>query len=286
MTTSTEHLQFIDDEASRICELWQKNAVDGNRRLFESVAYSFTKGGKRFRPTLCLMISDLYAVGPKRVLPWAMAIEMIHTYSLIHDDLPSMDNDDIRRGAPTNHKVFGEPVALLAGDGLLTEAFRHLSESYRHESDLGLRLVQNLSESAGLFGMVGGQMIDIQFSQLKFASSQEALQILDQLHLMKTGALIRAAAEGSAIVCGLSENVIKKWRHFGETLGLAFQIKDDLLDSQEKIESQSYPGLLGIPETEKRMLELSESLKSILVDLNFKDSPLEQMVDFNLKRTQ
>lgn len=276
---------FFNDEAKKIIALWNSNSISENKILFDSISYSFLKGGKRFRPTLCLMISDTYAVGPRRVLPWATAIEMIHTYSLIHDDLPCMDNDDLRRGEPTNHKVYGESIALLAGDSLLTEAFFHIAEAYKNESDLGLKLVKLLSRSAGLFGMVGGQMIDINFKNFKYEKPDEALRVLEKLHRQKTGALIEACAEGSALICGLPQERVLKWKNFGSLLGLAFQIKDDLLDAKEKHEPHSYPGLIGELGTQKLFAETSQKLNNLLHELGLSDSLLHQLVEFNISRS-
>lgn len=274
-----ELLEFIDSAAQELVDTWNKDSNPCLSELQKSIAYSFTKGGKRFRPMLALMIADAYAVGPKRILPWALAVEMIHTYSLIHDDLPCMDNDDFRRGAPTNHKIFGETTALLAGDGLLTEAFHHLAKSYQNEPELGLKLVALLGEASGMRGMVGGQAIDISF-QKKPAMLAE----LEKMHLMKTGALIRVAAEGAALACGIDAGKISLWRQFGEKLGIAFQIKDDILDAQEKVELGSFPGILGIEETKKYFQKIHAELNELVQTLGFQDTRVSELVEFNFTR--
>ncbi len=208
-----------------------------------------------------------------------MAIEMIHTYSLIHDDLPCMDNDDLRRGSPTNHKVFGEPMALLAGDALLTEAFRVISQYFETEPHIGLKLTALLSEAAGVLGMVGGQAIDIQSEK-----NQRSLQEANLMHALKTGALIRVCTEGAALVCGLPVEKIQQCRSFGENLGLAFQLKDDLLDSQELIEPGSFPALLGIEETKTYLREVSDQALMCLSKMEVSQGLLRELVDYNQTR--
>lgn len=274
-----ELVEFINSAAEDLMKSWAVNMPAQLADLHQSISYSLSNGGKRFRPLLCLMIAEQYAVGPKRVMPLALAIEMIHTYSLIHDDLPCMDNDDSRRGQPTNHKIFGESTALLAGDALLTEAFHHLARSYMHEPELGLKLISLLGEAAGFNGMVGGQVMDISFQQNK-----TELPLLKKMHSMKTGALIRVSAEGSAVACGLSQDKISLFREFGEKLGLAFQIKDDLLDAQEKIELGSFPGIIGQQEAENYLLKIQKELEHILTTLEAPKSLLAQLVEFNLHR--
>lgn len=196
-------------------------------QLFESMEYSLNNGGKRFRPSLCLHTADALDIPHERVLPYAAAIELIHTYSLIHDDLPCMDNDDERRGQPTNHKRYGEPLALLAGDGLLTEAFTLIAENYSSTPAVGLALVKALSRAAGSSGMVGGQSMDMGLGQ-----SLDSLEALLLVHKGKTAALIAAATEGAGIIAGLETSRVECLRYIGRRLGEAFQIKDDILDNE------------------------------------------------------
>lgn len=247
--------------------------------LLNSIRYSSLGGGKRFRPTLILLISEAFAVGPQRVLPLAAAVEMIHTYSLIHDDLPTMDNDDFRRGEPTNHKVYGEATALLAGDSLLSEAFGVIARSYQQDPHIGLRLIQVLSEAAGVQGMTGGQAIDLQSKK-----DQRSLQELNLMHAMKTGALIRVSCEGAAIACGLPENKTALVKNFGELIGLAFQLKDDLLDSSEKVEEGSFPALIGLEETQKYLEEVTLKAKAQLQELGLQAGPLFEIIKYNFDR--
>ncbi len=195
---NVDRKEWVDASIDQLIGSWQVPSYKGIQKLKDSMSYSLSKGGKRFRPVLALMIAESFAVHPQRILPWAQAVEMIHTYSLIHDDLPCMDNDDMRRGEPTNHKVYGETTALLAGDALLTEAFAVLATAFRQEGELGLKLVGLLAEAAGLLGMVGGQAIDLENQKL-----MPGLDELKKMQEMKTGALIRVSAEGAALVCGL-----------------------------------------------------------------------------------
>lgn len=196
-------------------------------RLLESMEYSLNNGGKRFRPSLCLQTAEMLKVDRKKALPYSAALEMIHTYSLIHDDLPCMDDDDERRGQPTNHVRFGEALALLAGDGLLTEAFTVISTHYQNEA-CGLQLVRALSRAAGSSGMVGGQAMD-----MGLGTSMNSLDNLMFSHKGKTAALIAAAVEGAGILAGMNTSEAETLRQAGEKLGLAFQVKDDMLDDEK-----------------------------------------------------
>ncbi|WML35304.1 farnesyl diphosphate synthase [Clostridium sp. OS1-26] len=196
-----------------------------NKRVYEAITYSLDAGGKRIRPLLFLLTYMLKNNNYKSVLPVAAAIEIIHTYSLIHDDLPCMDNDDLRRGKPTNHKVFGEAIAVLAGDGLLNEAMNIMFRYCMDNDKNAIRACSLISESAGIEGMVGGQTVDILSENTKIPIDQ-----LYYMHSKKTGALIKAAIVAGAILGGSTEEDVKKLDYYGQKLGLAFQIKDDILD--------------------------------------------------------
>jgi geranylgeranyl diphosphate synthase type II len=195
--------------------------------LLDAERYSLLAGGKRIRPLLTLEFCKLFGGEEEAALPFACAVEMIHTYSLIHDDLPCMDDDDLRRGKPTNHKVFGESTALLAGDALLTGAFEVAASNEAVEPQTALNAVRFLSNSAGRYGMVGGQIMDLEGEKKKLTLDQ-----LLKLHSLKTGALISAAAVMGALAAGCEfedpcmEDVIT----YAENIGLAFQIVDDILD--------------------------------------------------------
>jgi len=248
--------------------------------LKEAMLYSAGSGGKRFRPVLSLLVAELYSVPAARVLPFAAAVEFIHTYSLIHDDLPCMDNDDFRRGKPTNHKVYGETTALLAGDALLTEAFLSITKEYHDSGFLAAQLCELLSQAAGIRGMVGGQAIDLKAKGL-------AVEELTHLHNLKTGRMIQVAAEGAAVVAGASPYEIESLAKFGEYLGLAFQIADDILDHGEKDqEARSFTGLLGVEGTKKYLNEVSEKALKELHKIPHRSAILEHMIEFNQQRNK
>ena len=245
-------------------------------KFYESVRYSIEGTGKRFRPVISLAVSEMLGGKASTVLPWAMAIEMIHTYSLIHDDLPCMDNDDERRGRPTNHKVYGESTALLAGDALLTDAFKVALEGPASD-DKKIQCLKLLVDCAGTLGMVGGQYVDLS-SQKNKVSVEELMQ----MQVNKTGALIRASIVGSAILSGANEKQISLLEKFSLELGLCFQIADDILD-HDKGELGSFVGLLGM----EKAKELLETLTKKSVDSisDFEDSDfLSQISLYNSTR--
>ncbi|MFU0823812.1 polyprenyl synthetase family protein [Clostridium sp.] len=208
---------------------WLEKYFEGkgsyNRLIYEAMEYSIKVGGKRIRPILMLCTANIYKDDYECFMPIACALEMIHTYSLIHDDLPCMDNDDLRRGKPTNHKVYGEAIAVLAGDGLLNEAMNIMFELCLKGGKKELEACSIISKSAGVEGMIGGQVVDI-ISEGKEISDEQ----LFYMHEHKTGKLIKAAIVAGAILGGAKEEDIRTLSIFGEKLGLAFQIKDDILD--------------------------------------------------------
>ncbi len=205
-------------------------------RHIEAMRYSLFSGGKRLRPILCLAAADAVcgsAKSRRAALPVACAIECIHTYSLIHDDLPAMDNDALRRGKPTNHTVYGDAAAILAGDGLLTYAFELLSSASTAALDdkARIRIIQVIARAAGSQGMVGGQSLD-----MLYEGKQAGYEVLHTIHRSKTGALITASIEAGAIAAAGDETQISCLHTYGEQVGLAFQIIDDLLDLESSIE--------------------------------------------------
>ena len=222
MTRSAEYREFIgkylSDWYTRFHDLPQKY-------LFEAMEYSLLAGGKRLRPILAFEFCRMCGADWKAAAPFAAAVEMIHTYSLIHDDLPSMDNDDVRRGRPTNHKVYGEAMAILAGDALLTDAFAVAATAQLpNPADMAFAIAM-LSECAGSLGMVGGQVLDIN-SEERTLTEQEVLDIQTR----KTGSLINAACVLGVIAGGGDEDKVTAAAQFASGLGLAFQIRDDMLD--------------------------------------------------------
>lgn len=213
--------QLIEKYLSETCFV---DDTQPQKKLFEAMRYSLLAGGKRLRPLLVLEFCRLSGGDYQKALPFAAAVEMVHTYSLIHDDLPCMDNDDFRRGNPTNHKVYGEAVAVLAGDALLTAAFSSIANA-ELPADARIKAVSVLSECAGELGMVGGQVLDIE-SETRQCTVQEVLDIQSR----KTGALIRAACMMGVIAAEGSAVQLRAAGSFADHLGLAFQIRDDMLD--------------------------------------------------------
>jgi len=221
---SQKYEQYVIEIENYLAENCFLHDSEPQKTLFSAMRYSLLAGGKRLRPLLVLEFCRICGGDWKAALPLAAAIEMIHTYSLIHDDLPCMDNDDYRRGKPTNHKVFGEAIAVLAGDGLLTAAFGYISKADLC-AEARISAVEVLADCAGEIGMVGGQVLDIQ-SEERLCTEQEVLDI----QLRKTGALIRAACIMGVIAAGGDKSKQGAAGEFASRLGLAFQIRDDMLD--------------------------------------------------------
>lgn len=221
-------------------------------RVVEAACYSLLLPSKRLRPLFCLETCRAFLGEDKRALAPAVALEMVHTYSLIHDDLPSMDDDDLRRGKPTNHKVYGEATAILAGDGLLTFAFETLASTGDASPEVRVRWVKELAQAAGMAGMVLGQDWDMSFTR------QSSLKIFENLHRKKTGALLAASVVMGAATAEISEEIIEQLRQFALDMGLAFQIRDDVLDveggaeigkplrSDERNAKGTYVSVLGL----------------------------------------
>jgi geranylgeranyl diphosphate synthase type II len=249
-------------------------------RLQEAMHYSLEAGGKRVRPVLCVLAAEAVGGTLEEALPCALALELIHTYSLIHDDLPAMDDDDLRRGRPTSHKVFGEGHAILAGDGLLTEAFRVLAGEGTLAAERRVEAVKVLAEAAGWRGMVGGQALDLQGEALTRQGGGYDLQHLQLIHRLKTGALLRASLELGAVAAGAAEGHRRALRESGAALGLAFQIQDDILDATSTTEQMgkrvgkdqgrgkiTYPALLGLPGARQALKEATENALCLLQSL-------------------
>ncbi len=267
-----------------------------NEQLKESMLYSINAGGKRIRPLLVLATVEFSGHSlTKQVYQVAAALEMVHTYSLIHDDLPAMDNDDLRRGQATNHVVFGDALAILAGDALLTGSFELIAET-KLASHKKNQLLQLLAKSAGANGMVAGQVYDIQSEQQNLSFSE-----LTALHQKKTGALIRFAVVSGGILTDQAEEVLNQLDDFATHLGLAFQIRDDLLDvlatteqmgkktqKDELAGKNTYPRLLGVKQAKAALSTELEQAHSILENLSldgFNPSLLEEIIQlFELER--
>lgn len=245
----TKHIPIIDEQLQQLL-----TGGYSPISLRESMLYSVKAGGKRIRPLLVLAVLEDFGVQSADALKVASAVELIHTYSLIHDDLPCMDDDDYRRGQLTNHKVFGEATAVLAGDALQTAAFNALASLEHTSAEKALALVRLLAEASGAKGMVGGQILDMEGEKASLSLEQ-----LEEVHLHKTGALLAFCIEAGAILAGANENQIAQLRSYARNIGLAFQIKDDILDvtatteqlgkpanSDTDSEKSTYPSLLGL----------------------------------------
>ena len=221
-----EYAGLIESRLKYYLSFYYKN----KNVISEAMEYSLMAGGKRLRPVLSIAAAELLGIALEKVLPYACALEMIHTYSLIHDDLPAMDDDDLRRGKPTNHVVYGEAMAILAGDGLLNLAFEVMTDALLSADDeaglrQGLNAMKYIAHSAGADGMILGQAIDLKSENIAVSAEN-----INYMHDKKTGALIKAAVLAPALIVGANKNTIKALEAFASSFGLAFQIKDDILD--------------------------------------------------------
>ena len=262
------------------------------QKIYEAMEYSLYAGGKRLRPVLMLETARMCGGDPAVVLPFACAMEMIHTYSLIHDDLPAMDNDDLRRGIPTNHKKFGEAMAILAGDALLNKAFEIVSGVENLPPSRVLSAVSMLAASSGTEGMIGGQVVDIE-SEGKSIDLSE----IQYLHLLKTGAIIRSSCTIGALLAGASESEIRAVDEFASKLGVAFQIRDDILDctgteeelvkpigSDEAEGKNTYVKLLGLKKSEQLVKTYSTQAEQALDCFGDKADFLKWLADTLINR--
>jgi geranylgeranyl diphosphate synthase type II len=265
------------------------------RVIHRAMRYSLFAGGKRLRPVLLLASGEALGAETEDLMPAACAIEMIHTYSLIHDDLPAMDNDDLRRGRPTCHKAFGEAMAILAGDALLTQAFRVLSsEAPYADPARQVRVMREIATAAGTVeALIGGQAADIENE-----GKQSDAATLEYIHRSKTGAMIRAAVVCGAIIAGAPEGLTDRFRAYGERIGLAFQIADDILDVTSTSEQlgktpgkdqaalkATYPAIHGLERSRQRMRELIDEAIENLSGLELPAQVLEDIARFIIARS-
>lgn len=259
--------------------------------FFEPMVYSLKVGGKRIRPILMMATYNMYKSNEEEVLPFAAAMEMIHTYSLIHDDLPAMDNDDLRRGKPTNHKVYGEAMAILAGDSLLNEAMSLMFQQCLSGDLNKIEAGSIIAKSSGIEGMIKGQIIDIRSEGRKID-----VEILREMHRHKTGKLIIASILAGAFLGGASKEDIEILNNFGENLGLAFQIKDDILDvegdsallgksqSDSENDKTTFVTMYGIEECKEICEELTEDCYKLLNKISKNTEELKEITKFLLER--
>ena len=265
-------------------------------QLLKAMEYSLMAGGKRIRPILALAVYEAFGRDSKEILPIVINIELLHTYSLIHDDLPAMDNDDYRRGELNNHKVYGEAMAILAGDALLTHAFGNMAAQLRKlpkiSGDTALRIIEEFAGYTGAAGMVGGQVVDLLAEQ--GITSYEGLQYI---HTHKTGDLIVFSLRIAAFLAGAEENQLKGLTHFGKNIGLAFQIQDDILDiigdsdklgknvgSDQHNLKVTYPYYKGIEGSRQEVKRLVAEAKQAIANLGLDDALLSQLADYLVNR--
>lgn len=294
MTFDQRLNEYIAQTETFLDEYLNTDDCVGQESLIDAMRYSALAGGKRLRPTLTMEFCRVCGEKPVDALPFAVALEMIHTYSLIHDDLPCMDNDDMRRGKPTNHKVYGDGMAVLAGDGLLTQAFE-LMANPRYTGHLPpesvVRAIRILGREAGVLGMIGGQVLDI-----NAARGELDYDALVRLQERKTGALMRAAAHMGCVIGGANAQQIQAANQYAVLLGLAFQIQDDILDlegdaqvlgkstgSDAQNDKATFPALLGIPACHDKVRELTHqavhAVEGVFTDNSFLISLAQIMSD-------
>lgn len=265
-------------------------------RHIESINYSLDAGGKRLRPILCLAAVEALAKSSEPYLPICCALECIHTYSLIHDDLPSMDDDQLRRGKPTNHMIYGEAGAILAGDSLLTFAFEILSAP-QFAADIDdqarLKIIHTIARAIGPLGMVGGQALDIEAEE-----KEVPFEMLQMIHRCKTGALITASVQTGAILAKANSEQFAALTEYGHTIGLAFQIVDDLLNVESTTEAlgkmagsdaarnkATYPAFFGVEQTRIMAQKTIEEAKNCLSTFDHNADPLRDLADYIFMRT-
>lgn len=263
--------------------------------VYNSMRYSLLAGGKRLRPILCLATCELAGGTIEMAMPTACAMEMVHTMSLIHDDLPSMDNDDYRRGKLTNHKIYGEDIAILAGDGLLAYAFEHLAQKTQGvPADRLLQVVARLGRAVGAEGLVGGQVVDLESE----GKTDTTVEMLDFIHMHKTAALLEVSVVSGAILAGAPPDAIQRLTRYAQNIGLAFQVVDDILDitsTQEElgksigkdVEAQkaTYPSLWGLEQSRVKAQEMVDRAKDEIRIFGELARPLMALADYITART-
>ncbi|MBW2001227.1 MAG: polyprenyl synthetase family protein [Deltaproteobacteria bacterium] len=296
VTTTIKH--YLDERKTLVDKALQKfmpNPSGLASDVIKAMNYSLFAGGKRIRPILCIAGAEAVGGSADSVVPVACAIELIHTYSLIHDDLPVMDNDDFRRGKPTNHTVFGEAVALLAGDGLLTLAF-NLMAGYGAEKEVEkkalLRVIDLIASAAGYRGMVGGQVVDIIYE-----GKEPDATVVEYIHRHKTAALISVSVTAGTILAGGNEDEEKAMNSYGQQIGLAFQIADDILNiegdrkamgkgtgSDKEKGKITYPSVFGTAESKTIQKELIENAIESLKKFDTRAEPLRDLARYIIER--
>lgn len=262
------------EKVERMLDRFLPMGSDPSPSLIQAMRYSVFSGGKRIRPLLVL--ASTFAVGGdvERAIPYACALEMIHTYSLIHDDLPAMDNEDYRRGRPTSHRLFGEAMAILAGDALLTEAFQVMANP-SFSGDIhpftALRVIQEVSKAVGIKGMVGGQALDVEVDGKALDADQ-----IRKIHLYKTAAFITVAVKIGGLIGGADEKQLERLELFGHRFGMAFQLIDDLMDFGEK-KASNLANVLGVEEARSEAKRLLKEALEALKEFGTRADPLREI---------
>ena len=294
-TTIFDLNNYLKQQQTLVEQALDKSIVIAKpEKIYEAMRYSLLAGGKRLRPILCLATCELTGGTVEMAMPTACALEMIHTMSLIHDDLPAMDNDDYRRGKLTNHKVYGDDIAILAGDGLLAYAFEYVATQTKNvAAERIIQVVACLGRTVGATGLVGGQVLDLE-SEGKTDITAETLSFI---HTHKTGALLEASVVSGAILAGASEADITRLSNYAQNIGLAFQIIDDILDitaTDEQLgktagkdlqaQKATYPSLWGLEKSQAKAQELVDSAISQLSTYDAKAEPLRAVANFIVTR--
>ena len=286
-----EKRTLVDDAL----EKYLSETIGPKEELYKAMRYSLFAGGKRLRPILCIAAAEAVGGNYEDVMPVACAFEMIHTYSLIHDDLPAMDDDELRRGKPTNHMVFGEAMAILAGDGLLTEAFRVMACNELLEkagAERFRKVMETVACASGAQGMVAGQALDIMAEGKKIDTS-----LMETIHAHKTGALLKASVTTGAILGGGTDKDLEYLERYGKNIGLAFQISDDILDIEGNSEEMgkqagvdiergknTYPSIYGMEKSKIMLKEIIDNAIEMLTSFKDKAEPLRQIAVYIIER--
>ena len=286
----SEFEKLLESYQARVNQKLEVLLPDDDSILISAMRYSVLNGGKRLRPILAYLTGELNDTEAEYIDTLASSLELIHCYSLIHDDLPAMDDDELRRGNPTTHKKFDEATAILAGDALQPLAFELISTIKTSDRNK-VQMIGSLSEACGYLGMVGGQIKDINSNQIKDVES------LDSMHSEKTGRLIQASIETAGILSGLSASDIKSLKEYGGKIGLAFQIQDDIIDIESPAsvsgkdqgsdigkDKTTYPSLVGLEASKVRAQELSNDAKKILQPINKNTDNLDKLADYIVSR--
>lgn len=286
----SEFEKLLESYQARVNQKLEVLLPDDDSILISAMRYSVLNGGKRLRPILAYLTGELNDTEAEYIDTLASSLELIHCYSLIHDDLPAMDDDELRRGNLTTHKKFDEATAILAGDALQPLAFELISTIKTSDRNK-VQMISSLSEACGYLGMVGGQIKDINSNQIKDVES------LDSMHSEKTGSLIQASIETAGILSGLSASDIESLKEYGEKIGLAFQIQDDIIDIESPAsvsgkdqgsdigkDKTTYPSLVGLEASKVRAQELSNDAKKILQPINKNTDNLDKLADYIVSR--